>query len=1160
MVCHACQSDNPDDARFCEACGMLLDPRCPSCGQQNRATARFCRKCGVDLRSGTAHSASTRTDVDRPPTDPRVYTPHHLAEKILTTRSALEGERKQVTVLFADVKGSMRLSEQVDPEEWHRILDRFFQILAESVHRFEGTVNQYTGDGIMALFGAPIAHEDHAQRACFAALHVRDELRRYADELRRTRGLSFLVRIGINSGEVVVGRIGDDLRMDYTAQGLTVGLAARMEQLAEPGRPLLTGHTAQLIRGYFRLHDLGEASVKGISEPVHLYELEDVGDLHTRFDLSRARGLTRFVGRDLEMQALDDALERTLDQGGRIVAIVADAGTGKSRLCFEFAQHCRTRGIEVNEIVCVAHGRTISFLPLIEHFRQVFGIRRQDRPEVARQKIAGALALLGADLHDTLSLWFDFLGVPDPSRSLPRLDPDTRQRKFVTAIRRLFRARAQAAPGVLIFEDLQWADAASETLLRNLIEVLADSPTLLVLNYRPEYQPPWLREGWEAPAFPADAFFRVLPLAPLKIAAVRQLLDDLIGPDPSLGDLRVLVHERTAGNPFFIEEVIRSLYASGVLVNEANKGERPKARLTRTPKEIHIPATVRAVLAARIDRLSARQKSVLQTAAVIGKELSESVLRHVLEEDGFDGDLSDDLSQLVAADFIWQRSLYPDAEYEFNHPLTHHVAYYAQLRDRRVRVHGAVARALIATDTDEVDTRAALIAHHWEGADELLEAARWGRKAAEWVVRSDPGQAQRHWRKVRDLSLALPASPERDVLVVHASTQVILLGVRLGLAEDEAREVFEAARAVGLAADDRRGLAQLNNAYGMLSGMSGLGEAAVQSIMEAERFAAEIGEREILLALRVTVGVWMLHRGQLRDALILVEQGIDLAAGEVSLGADTVGFSPLIFLTLYRGAIQSAIGDLDASRADLEEALDLARRHDEPELECLALGFLAIAAYYDGDAEGILSLARQTMDKATRLGSPFILGYASGVLGTAHRMRGEWEDAIAVLKAELAIRRERRTGLLVEAVSIANLAEAYLGKGELDKALRTAKQAVDVARERGSRLFECDALLAEADVLIRVHGENPTEEIEAVISAALQIVVETGAESRLPLIHEVRAKLALARGDQASGAQHLREALASYRKIGARGHVARLQQALESIAPEATTVHPHEST
>jgi class 3 adenylate cyclase len=362
--------------------------------------------------------------------DPRSYTPKHLVEKILTSRSALEGERKQVTVLFADVKGSMDLAEQVDPEEWHKIMDRFFAIVSEGVHRFEGTINQYTGDGIMALFGAPIAHEDHAQRACYAALHLQQELRRYADELRLERGLNFSVRMGLNSGEVVIGKIGDDLRMDYTAQGHTVGLAARMEQIAEAGKALITEHTSKLASGYFALRDLGDTRIKGLSDPLHVFELEGVGRVRTRLEASHARGFSKFVGRSSEMTSLEAALERATSGNAQVVGVVAEPGTGKSRLCYEFAERCRARGIPVHEAHGVAYGKTIPLLPVIEFFRGYFGITEQDTPQAARDKIAGRMVLLDEKLADGLPVMFDFLGVPDPERPSSPLGPEERQRRF----------------------------------------------------------------------------------------------------------------------------------------------------------------------------------------------------------------------------------------------------------------------------------------------------------------------------------------------------------------------------------------------------------------------------------------------------------------------------------------------------------------------------------------------------------------------------------------------------------------------------------------------------------------------------------------------------------------------------------------------------------
>jgi class 3 adenylate cyclase len=473
-----------------------------------------------------------------PEREPRAYTPKHLAEKILTSRSALEGERKQVTVLFTDVKGSMDLAEQLDPEEWHKIMDRFFAILSEGVHRFEGTINQFTGDGIMALFGAPIAHEDHAQRACYAALALQADLRRYANELRLEKGLNFSVRMGLNSGDVVVGRIGDNLQMDYTALGHTASLAARMEQIAESGKTYVSEHTASLAEGLVTFQDLGRLAVKGTKEPIRVYELQGLGKLRTKLEVSRARGFSRFVGRTDEMAALEAALARAIEGTGQIVGVVAHPGLGKSRLCFEFAERCRARGIAVYEAHGVSHGKTIPLLPVLEFFRGYFGITEQDAARTARDKIAGRMVLLDETLAKGLPIMFDFLGVPDPERPTPPLDPEARQRQFFDVIRRLARARSVREPAVLLSEDLHWFDRASEEFIENLVvEFAPGNRTLVLLNFRPEYHAAWMQRS----------HYQQLPLLPLGPEAIAELLHDLLGTDASVASLGSRIRERTAG-------------------------------------------------------------------------------------------------------------------------------------------------------------------------------------------------------------------------------------------------------------------------------------------------------------------------------------------------------------------------------------------------------------------------------------------------------------------------------------------------------------------------------------------------------------------------------------------------------------------------------------
>ena len=445
MTCTACGHANREQAKFCLGCGARLAMSCLRCNVALPAGARFCDGCGASLKevesrqsrvqSGERGGSRLSTFDSRLASSSRAQTPRHLAEKILSSRSALEGERKQVTVLFADVKGSMELAEHMDPEEWSAIMELFFRILSGGVERFEGFVDKFTGDGIMALFGAPIAHEDHAQRACYAALHLREALKAYADALRMDRGLNFSVRMGINSGEVVVGKIGDDLRMDYTAQGHTVGLAQRMEALAEPGKALLAGDTIDLIEGYFALRDLGRMKVKGVEAPVRVAELEGVGRVRTRLDRSRARGLSKFVGRNEEMERLEAALRRALAGDGQVVGVMAEAGAGKSRLCYEFLERCRARGITVRTATGVPHGRAVPLQPVLEFYREIYGITQEDSDAQARQKIAGFVAQMAPEELGSLPLLFDFLRVPDPSNPPPVLAPDERQRELIGLLR-----------------------------------------------------------------------------------------------------------------------------------------------------------------------------------------------------------------------------------------------------------------------------------------------------------------------------------------------------------------------------------------------------------------------------------------------------------------------------------------------------------------------------------------------------------------------------------------------------------------------------------------------------------------------------------------------------------------------------------------------------
>ena len=547
----------------------------------------------------------------------------------------------------------MELQETLDPEAWAEIMARFVQILAEGVRRFGGTVDKFTGDGIMALFGAPLAQEDHARRACHAAWHLIKAIAEYAEGLRKEQGLELHVRLGLNSGEVVVGRVGDDVTLDATALGHTVGLAQRMEARAEPGRAYLTEHTARLVQGWFRLEDLGPMAVKGAREPLRVYALAGSAPSPPTLQAARALGVAPLVGREREIPVLEDALAMALDGHAQVVGVVGEAGVGKSRLCDEFARACAARGVTVRRTSGLAHAQGLPFLPVLELLRDSFGITEADSPQLARDRIARALMSLDPALEDALPLLFDFLEVPDPARPPPRMTGEVRMRRTLEILRRVTQRRSQREPLVLLLEDLHWFDTHSEAFLAELIPSYPGTRTLVLANFRPEFSASWMRHS----------YYRQISLQPLPPEAVKVLLGALVGPDPSLTPLREHVTERTGGNPFFIEEVVRGLVEDGSLA-----GDPGAYRLTRALAKVRVPATVQAVLAARIDRLPERDKRVLQTASVIGRTFPEAVLKAVQMASGEEPTPA--LRALCAAEFLQEEAGNPQPGYRFWHPLT----------------------------------------------------------------------------------------------------------------------------------------------------------------------------------------------------------------------------------------------------------------------------------------------------------------------------------------------------------------------------------------------------------------------------------------------------------------------------------------------------------
>jgi len=995
------------------------------------------------------------------------------------------------------------------------------------VHRFEGTVNQYTGDGIMALFGAPIAHEDHAQRACFAALHLLEEVRGYSRQVKRAHGLDFAVRIGLHSGDVVVGKIGDDLRMDYTAQGHTVGLAQRMESLAEANTCFVSAATAALASGYFALDDLGPFRVKGVAEPVNVFVLRGLGTVRTRFEASRARGLTRFVGRDDDMRTLEAALAQAQSGHGQVVGVVAEAGTGKSRLCFEFAERCRARGLAVNIGQAVAHGKNLPLLPMLQVFRAYHGISERDDDRTVREKIAGRLLLLDEGFREVLPVIFDFFGVPDPERPVPRMDPDARQRLHFAVLRKVVqRDDASGSQYVTLIEDLHWMDAASEAFLAEWVEAIGSAPRLLIVNFRPEYRAEWMQKSW----------YRQIPLTPLGSDAIRELLADLLGNDASTAGLAEAIHARTGGNPFFTEEVVQSLIESGHL-----EGTRGAYRLVTAVDRLQVPATVQPLLAARIDRLSEQDKRVLHTAAVIGKQFSEPVLTRVADMPA--AELTAALAGLKRAEFVYEEALYPVAEWAFKHPLTQEVALTTQLRERRASRHAAVARVVEELHADKLDEQAALLAHHWEEAGEPVAAARWHRRAAERIAASDAGAARHHWERVRALTADRETDLEAAALASDACFGLLSAGWRLGLSPDEQTQILDAGKRWAERAGSLERAVRLEAIAGSTATTSGDLAAGGAHALAAEQLAERVEDPVLRAAVRFQGAYVLWNTGPADVACQRFDELIGAARRYGDLPAPFGGEGMLSLLLQLRAGMEAANGSVARAHAIADEALQVARERRLLESEGWACNSLTHIEWIDGDAARALPRVRRALEVAEQIGSAFSIAWGLDSLATVLAHAGQ-RDSLGLAERCLALSRERNTCLEGEASHLVVLAEACIATGDAARACAVAREAIEVAQRRGTPTFGVRAELVQARALRAAGGVRNADQIRAALQRTEEIARRVGWVNYVPVAALERAALAEIEGDDAARLTHLHDALRDFERIGAAFRVAQIRHQL----------------
>jgi class 3 adenylate cyclase/tetratricopeptide (TPR) repeat protein len=1085
MICSRCHADNPPNAAFCDECGAQLETACPNCGEANRRSAKFCRNCGQSISQAATSTAAPIAGIPASET----YVPKHLAEKILASRHILEGERKQVTVLFADIRGSTKLIEGLDPEEAQKIIDPVLQVMMDAVHRYEGTVNQVLGDGVMALFGAPLAHEDHALRACYSALAMQEDMRRHRRKLGQSEESGLQIGIGMNSGEVVVRSIDNDLNIEYSALGQTTHLAARMQELAGRGSILMTASTLRQVEGFIQVKSLGAVQAKGISQPVDTFEVVGVTTARTRVQAAVTRGLTPLVGRRAEIEVFNKLVEQAAAGKGQILAMVGEPGMGKSRLVHEFTRHQLRPGWLVLEGASVSFGKATPYLPLVEMLRRYFQIADGEGSEITRDQVVMHIVELDSMLKDAIPPILSLLGaLPNESISPPgdqhnslnglqelaemirrfnSMDPQQRHRYTLEAVKRVLTGESHRQPLLVVFEDLHWVDNATQAFLDSLTDSLPLARILVIVNYRPEYN-----HGWGE-----KSYYTQIRVDPLQPTSAEELLQHLLGPNRDLVPLKEMLIQRTEGNPFFAEESVRSLVETGVVVGE--KGAfRPGLKI----EEIRIPSTVQNVVADRIDRLRTEEKHLLQTAAVIGVIVPLPLLRAVaaLPED----ELRGYLAHLQASEFLYETKLFPQLEYTFKHALTNEVAYGALLHERRTALHAQIVAAIEKLDAGNLQEKIEQLAHHayqgelWDKAVTYLKES--GLKS---VSRSSFRNAMAYFEQGLESLRRLPETRDTlkhgvDLRIEIRNTLYILGDFQQGL------RYLEEAQPAAIALNDQGRLGKLCNFMTAHWNLSGDSERAIASGMQALHHTKALEHRDLHIVAHYFLGAAYHSVGRYDQAVNVLERALTLIG---SRKQETFGTTGIVSAICQHWLVRclAQLGEFGQALAYGEEAIHTATQSAHSYSTIYAYYGLGMLYYIQSDFDRAVYMLEQGLEVCRTADIPVLYPLIAASLGSAYAFIRRPDQALTLLQSAIE-HPAWMTRMGGQSLRMAWVSEAYFETGRTRESEVYARRGLELSRERKDMGSQAWLLRLLGDIAAR-HSPLDAGQAEANYREALRL-------------------------------------------------------------------------
>ena len=1023
MTCPKCQTENPEGSNFCLKCGGKLEVQCPQCGNALPSAAVFCNQCGHNLKK-----IEEVQPVDY--SEPQSYTPKFLADKILTTRSSIEGERKLVTVLFADVAGYTAIAEKLEAEEIHLIMDDCFKILMDEIHKLEGTINQFTGDGVMALFGAPVSHEDHAQRACHTALSIQKAIGKYGEKIKNDSGIDFKMRVGLNSGPVIVGAIGDNLRMDYTAVGDTTNLASRMENMARPDTILVSRHTHRLARNFFEFKSLGKIEIKGKKEPQEVFELIKVGEVDTRIGASVAKGLTRFVGRKRSMATLMEAFEKVRSKSGQIVGVVGEAGVGKSRLFLEFKNQLSEGKFTCLEGRCIQYGGSMVYLPILDILRSYLEIKEGDRDFLVKKKMKEKILHLDGNLQTVLPPFQELLSLEVEDEAYKKLEPMKKREKTFEGLRDLLVRESQNKPIILVVEDQHWIDRTSEEFLGYLIEWLANARILLILLYRPEYTHAW----------GSKSYYTKIGLDQLSIRTSTELVHSIMEGGEVVPELRELILSRSAGNPLFMEEFAHTLLENGSIQQKDNQYV-----LGRKASDIQVPDTIQGIIAARMDRLEDNLKRTMQVASVVGKDFAFRILQTIM---GMKEGLKSHLLNLQGLEFIYEKSLFPELEYVFKHALTQEVAYNSLLQKKRTVIHEKIGRAIEEIYLTRLEEFYEMLAYHYAKSEDTGKAYHYlklsGKKATKNYSNSE---AIRFYKEALDVLTSMPETGENKKEQIEVRLLMVLPIVSLGYPEDSL-EILQAGETLAKEVGDEQNLARFLSLIGQYYAFKG--EDLLQAIKYSEdsfKKAEKTTDIELMAPIGADLSMLYFWMGEYVKVTDIASKVIALLE-KSQRQADVFGrpYSVYCFLLAQHAVCSWRMGNFEEGESLFEKGLNFSLKIKD----IFSLGLLELHYGWDfglkGDAKKAIEHLQNCIGYCEEGQIVSLVNVAWLGLGWAYWLMDELETARKYMEKGLKIQIDAGVpydlGLFYAVAGMVDL-----DCGDLKKAQNRAEEAVKISQK-----------------------------------------------------------------------------------------------------------------